>query len=368
MGLWEPFAAMPRHIQELFWQRKLPDARLEFDRSVPANPQYRPLRKDLEACFHAASMQLNGVSIPVQDFLAVITGCLLVVRLTQPKALESAAPETQRFFRIARPALEACYEQNSLAAISSLFRAVSGPLAAHSRMDTRLLTSRFCCDEKVGGKVVPKVVVKAVSPEVRKVKLDGALRPMFRVASTTSSISWISWKAAHLGRAEGEYPEYPVYIQSHALRQLHARANLPAAAPYIEAWLAESLTNPNIVERRGQELLVEYRIAQHRIGYLVVTPLEDLIAVRTFLFLTMEGTPEARRLKHRLGLARRDTEWVGLHELAAFTQTDLKDDPVLRALMEECGCGHLFSLEAGDCALEPKPLATELRRFLRLAA
>ena len=73
----------------------------------------------------------------------------------------------------------------------------------------------------------------------------------------------------------------------------------------------------------------------------------------------MEGTAEARRLKQRVRLSRRETEWVGLHELAAFTQTDVKDDPVLRPLMEECGCGHLFSLEAGDYALEPKPLATD---------
>jgi hypothetical protein len=109
----------------------------------------------------------------------------------------------------------------------------------------------------------------------------------------------------------------------------------------------------------------------------VVTPLQDwagkggLVAVRTFKFLTMENTPEARLLRERLRLTRRDVDWLGLHELAAFTQTDLCDDPVLRPLMEACGCGHLFALaEAGEGAFapEPKPFAVEMRRYLRIAA
>jgi hypothetical protein len=42
--------------------------------------------------------------------------------------------------------------------------------------------------------------------------------------------------------------------------------------------------------------VVEFRIREHRVGYLVVTPLADrgaCAAVRTFTFLTMENTPEA---------------------------------------------------------------------------
>src|SRR5690242_5795450 len=87
---------------------------------------------------------------------------------------------------------------------------------------------------------------------------------------------------------------------------------------------------------------------------LKVTPLAEMAVVRTFKFLTMENTPEARKLHQRLKLTRRDVDWLRLHELAAFTQTDLKDDPELRPLMEACGCGHLFTLAEGDYAPKPK--------------
>src|SRR6202012_3373976 len=129
-------------------------------------------------------------------------------------------------------------------------------------------------------------------------------------------------------------------------RQLHKRLNLPSIEPYLEAWLAHSLEGPHIIERQGKDWFVEFRIEKKRMGYLVVTPLRDLIAVRTFLFLTMDRTPESRLLKKKLRLSRPEISWLGLHELSAFTKTDLKDDLELGGLFRECGCGQLF--ETGE--------------------
>ena len=100
----------------------------------------------------------------------------------------------------------------------------------------------------------------------------------------------------------------------------------------------------------------------------MVTPCDDCVVVRTFKFLTMEHTPEARALHRQLRLTRRDVDWLGLSELAAFTQTDLSADPVLRPLLESCGCGHLFAMREEDLVPAPKPMAAEVRRYLRLAA
>jgi hypothetical protein len=160
------------------------------------------------------------------------------------------------------------------------------------------------------------------------------------------------WNATQLGQVDPQLvnEEYPVYVQSHALRQLHRRVNLKRMAPYLEAWLAESLAKPRIIDRHGDDLLVEYRLREHRVGYLIVTQQKDLVTVRTFKFLTMTGTPEARMLERQLRLKRQDMNWLGLHELTAFTQTDLSRDPVLAALLEACGCGHLFSLAEADYA------------------
>jgi hypothetical protein len=218
-----------------------------------------------------------------------------------------------------------------------------------------------------------------VEPETRSVTLDGVARPMYRAAQMLpvgdGSVRWLAWDGQLFGRQAGT--QYPVYVQSHALRQLQQRVNLPAAMPFLQTWLGESLAEPKIVERQNENLLVEFRLKEYRVGYLVVTPMQDVVAVRTFLFLTMEQTPEARLLRQQLRLTRRDVDWLGLSDLAAFTQTDLRDDPILRPLMEKCGCGHLFALSEGteasgqnegDYVPQSKPFAAEMRRYLRMAA
>ena len=134
----------------------------------------------------------------------------------------------------------------------------------------------------------------------------------------------------------------------------------------------DSLANPSIAERQPNgDLLVQYRINDHRVGYLVATQTKDLIAVRTFLFLTMQRTPEGKALEKRLGLTREEIDYLGLHEMARFMQTDLKDDAQLRRMLEQCGCGHLFELAeengaplASGIFPPPKPFAAELRQYL----
>ena len=87
--------------------------------------------------------------------------------------------------------------------------------------------------------------------------------------------------------------------------------NYPSAARYLEAWLAVSLAEPLIVERTGgNDLLVEFRVREDRIGYLICTVLADVVAVRTFKFLTMEGTPEGADAEEAIA-ANAGTMWIG---------------------------------------------------------
>jgi hypothetical protein len=73
-------------------------------------------------------------------------------------------------------------------------------------------------------------------------------------------------------------------------------------------------------------------------------------------------------LHRKLGLIRRDIDWLRLQELPTFTQTDLAKDAQLRDLLTTCGCGHLLSLAEHDDCPFPRPFAADLRRYLNLAA
>jgi hypothetical protein len=137
------------------------------------------------------------------------------------------------------------------------------------------------------------------------------------------------------------------------------------AEEFIQLGLFDSLVNPNVVERRGDSYWIEFCAGGYRVGYLVATVEQDKIVIRTFLFLTMEGTPEYQLLSSKLGLSRWDIEYASLDRLETFLNPSLRDDAALVQVLEECGCTPLLAL-AKECfrVEEMSDRAEALREFL----
>jgi hypothetical protein len=106
----------------------------------------------------------------------------------------------------------------------------------------------------------------------------------------------------------------------------------------------QSLSSPKVTQNYKGEYLIEYRFFDFKLGYLVAEVVEQAILVTTFLFLTMQGTPEAAALYERLRLRRPDIEQLGLDSLENFLHTDLKEDSELASIFDTCGCGHLLKM------------------------
>src|SRR5262249_13729431 len=81
----------------------------------------------------------------------------------------------------------------------------------------------------------------------------------------------------------------------------------------------------------------------HRAGSLGARALPGLVVGRTSLSRTRRGTPEADRLREKLGLSRNDVERYKLDHFWTLTATNIADDPLLARLLAECGCSHLLS-------------------------
>ncbi len=358
---------LSRQAHEAFWRLKCPNAVLEYAASFPQGPAFRPLRQTLEKAFREVEVDLLTASLPAVEFLGIVAG--LKLALDNTRANQALPPDVAAFAELARVHVSQCYEEYWSEVVGSLATAVSVPLVAHSRLDTQLLTFALDWKRYPKDKQGIRVTLSAQEPQIAQVTLDGRKRPAYRAANTWSGngVEWLSWDGGQIGRGDGN-KSYPVYVQTHALRQLSQRLNLPAVAPYLQSWLSESLRQPQIVDRHGRDLVVAYRIKQHRLGYVITSVLDDLVVVRTFKFLTMQGTPEARQLHSRLGLTRSEIDWLRLSELSAFTDTDLRQDAKLRELMEKCGCGHLLRLDEADYIPTSQGYAAEIRRYLRLAA
>ena len=126
-----------------------------------------------------------------------------------------------------------------------------------------------------------------------------------------------------------------------------------------------NLLSPKVTQNHKGEYLIEYRFFEYKLGYFVAEDVEQSILVTTFLFLTMQGTPEASALYERLRLRRPDIEQLGLDSLGNYLYTDLKKDSELVSIFETCGCGHLLKMARPETQPEwVSGYARDVRKYL----
>jgi hypothetical protein len=82
----------------------------------------------------------------------------------------------------------------------------------------------------------------------------------------------------------------------------------------------------------------------YRVGYWCVRFDGQQFVADTFLFLTMEGTPEGDQLWRKLRMRRADRERTDLDKLPTFVASDIREDTELVDILTDCGCGDLFKL------------------------
>jgi hypothetical protein len=397
-GLLGAFDAMPAGIRQQFFDACYPDPVLVFDPSFPTadafGGAYAQIRAEAREGFDHATIVLTGFELAVRDFYTIavplasmVCGSLAKVDLPLPLKDQPRPSATVRAFleKAAGPLRHLARQEVVDASFAALHEAVVVPLVRRSRLDGNLLHARLTNPRTFRGNRLT-MTLYAEKPAMKYVRLhngiSGGSRPMHRVGTpnTWNGIEWVSWSRAALkGHWQEELgidleAQWPVYVQSHALKQLRDRLDVYAYADWVEHWLHESLAKPTIVSRLSRDqLLVAYEVLGKRLGYLVVTAGDGWVGVRTFLFLTMAQTPEGKLLEKALKLTRDEVTYLRLHELIRFTRSDLKDDQELSLLLSECGCGHLFELAEDEHALVPTlqtitPFAAELKQYVGVAA
>jgi hypothetical protein len=366
LGLEETFNRMHRRVQEIFWAKKFPDPQLIYDEGVPAEA-----RRAVERSIRERTIEIDGfdgskVKVPALDILTSLVGLKLCIENTRSHGMP---PAVFAFLERARPAMKKTWEATHQDALYDLVRYADWAVVAYTRVDSRVMWLTFDLVTLPNYKTQIQMRVSCGAPQRVRVSPDGNMRPVYRLwrSAIPTGLKWISCPAAEMGL--GGEAEWPVYVQSHALKQLHERLDVDKDDQgCIEYYMATSLEKPNVIERqRGGDLLVEFRLMDRRVGYLVVTPSDGRLIVRTFLLLTMRGTPEGDRFYERFRLSRDEAAWLRLHQLSSFTKTDLRNDLELRTMLAECGCGALLDMRL-DSDVSPlvDGYAADLRKFLRI--
>jgi hypothetical protein len=140
----------------------------------------------------------------------------------------------------------------------------------------------------------------------------------------------------------------PVYVTEHTLNRLEERIADIRFKGYAQLEILTALTDEaskrQIIRMKDNRLLVEYRLLNFKIGYLVVSIQEDVVLVRTFLLLTGNMTPEGKILREQLGLQKLDNQYLGIDKLSTFLNSDILDNEDICALFVKAGCGPLLDL------------------------
>lgn len=158
----------------------------------------------------------------------------------------------------------------------------------------------------------------------------------------------------------------PVYIQRHALQRLDERLGLQANN--VHSHLFFSLFEQPVNYVLGSNCtLIEFNMYEYKVGYLLTTLHDDKLVIRSFLFLTNDGTPEGRKLRQLTRLEKYDKKYLGIDKLSTFTAYKIHEDEELSALFHEAGCGSLLdarNLQAIAAEYTPERDKAALHKYI----
>lgn len=347
LGLWADFnRSLSAKLREWFLDLRAPRPVVALSGRQESNPESVRIREELEAILKRVTFPcpLLGGEFPVADYFALVRP--LVACIAGAAASPQIARKLLPFFEEGRtPAGVLRSLDTGAFAVAAACRTMGFALLRHDRIDSRVHSLAIEGGRTEHGRWILRLVLDAHAPERIVAEVDGVRRPVTRVPrSGPDGLSWVEWDPVDLG-LPADSGRLPVYVQGHALRAIASRLNwLDGGDWLMHRHMCHSLADPRIARRDGPNYLVEFRLQDARVGYLVCRLVRGRVVVRTFLFLTMDGTPEGDALRRRLWLARDEKHYLGLDELHAFLATDLTSDARLAELFADCGCGDLFEL------------------------
>jgi hypothetical protein len=368
LGLWSRLEKT--EYRSLFLNRHNPQVESKLAECIPPSRETSGLLRDMTKTTSMSTFECPalGGKFSIADYFEFV---FPLIELLNRVASED--PEIESFVKDGHEQIRVLTSDDTANyALSELFLELENTLVKCGRINQSLYYLDCDTGRHSNGKCFVKYVVHRKSARALNLTKESGTRKAFWCGrpSGPGFIDWVEWSSSMLG-LQDEERTYPVYVQSHTLENLCGRncrlPNIAGGEAVLHDWLWYSLKNPKLTPmiRSPGKFLVTYFLYGHKLGYLVARRLECVVLIESFLFLTMDGTPEGSALWAELQLCRRDKEHLDLDKFETFLTTDIQFDPELVAIFEKCGCGHLFRLLKDPRQYPIRPgYAQELRRYL----
>lgn len=189
-------------------------------------------------------------------------------------------------------------------------------------------------------------IVEQKKVETEVLEIDGRKRTIYRICmNINQEFIPLTITPEKLG-IEGIMQKFPlkVFIQQHALDRIEAR--LGKRFLFLSyMYVLTTMLGEAIAAADNNTYLFPLIHGAHKLGYLKADIIGDKLVIRTFLFLTNNGTPEGTKLQELFGLQKADKKYLGIDKLSTFILSDIKENEELKALFSEAGCGTLFNID-----------------------
>ncbi len=193
-------------------------------------------------------------------------------------------------------------------------------------------------------RIMPILKYNAVTIPTIKVSIHGKPRISTRlgISRDTRQLEWLSIPAKDLN-LEGDQC-FPVYIQNHALRRIEKRLSPLTFYECYTSTCYSIPTNHPIIRISSSNYLIPVLYQNtYKLGYYVATICDDIVLLRTFLFITSSITPEGRKFDQLTGLSKLDKNYLAIDKLSSIINIKIEDDAELMEIFRLSDMEHLTS-------------------------
>ncbi|MBK3519543.1 hypothetical protein [Carboxylicivirga marina] len=193
--------------------------------------------------------------------------------------------------------------------------------------------------------LTPKIC--AVPIRKKKYKIKGQIRTIYQMGKMygNNQFEWISvnYRNPDLN-ISSVAPKLNLYIQTHAIKRMSERLDITDEQSINFFLWKNTCDNFEIIKHKNT-LLAPVKIYDIKIGYFVVEPIDDMLIIKTFLFITHNCTPEGDKLKGLTGLGKNDISYWKIDRLSTFVNLDEEKYPKLMQLFTDAGMQDLAQLK-----------------------
>lgn len=156
------------------------------------------------------------------------------------------------------------------------------------------------------------IELQATPAQTRTFTFKGVPRTAYRVAASLGheGVIWLNLKNDR---------EYPVYIQNHALDALAKRIDVRRKFD-LRFSVVNTIIKGEMFRYRGNLLMKYYIEGDLYAGYFLCTEVDDCVCIRTFLFLTNDGTPEGEMFNDKLQIDKNIKSYLGMDKFSTYAE------------------------------------------------